>query len=312
MTFQWNGGVGVTQYWLFVGTSPGSSDIESRDMGTQLSTVVAGLPMNGLTIYVQLNSYTGGAWQFNDYTFTAASAPAPQKAELVTPAPGTTLTSSTVSFDWTGGVNATQYWLFIGSTAGASDILSRDLGLNLSTVVAGLPADSRTLYVRLHTYAGGAWQFNDYTFTAATLALQKAQLVSPAAGSTLNSSTVTFQWTGGVGPTQYRLDVGTTPGAFDIANLNLGNELAAVVSGLPVGGQTIYVRLHSFINGAWQFNDYTLTAVGGEEEQEEEAMARNSAVGDTLVLAASDEPPFDLWPVAVARREGPPLPSGLR
>jgi hypothetical protein len=57
-------------------------------MGTQLSTVVAGLPMDASTIYVRLNSYTGGAWEFNDYTFTAASAPAPQKAELVTPAPG--------------------------------------------------------------------------------------------------------------------------------------------------------------------------------------------------------------------------------
>jgi hypothetical protein len=168
-------------------------------MGAQLSAVVTGLPTNGATIYVRLNSYLGG-WQFNDYTFTAA--PAPQKAQLVTPAPSTTLTNSTVSFNWTGGVNATQYWLFIGSTPGASDILSRDVGLNLSTVVTGLPTDGRTLYVRLLSYIGG-WYSNEYTFTAASIVLAKAQLTNPAGGSTLTSSTVTFQWNGGVGVTQY-------------------------------------------------------------------------------------------------------------
>jgi hypothetical protein len=310
VTFKWSGGVGATQYWLFVGSSPGTLDIANRDMGNQLSTVMAGLPTNGQTIYVRLHSNIGGSWLFNDYTFTAASSTS-QKAQLVTPAPGTTLGSSTVSFAWTGGVNATQYWLFIGSTPGTSDMVSRDMGQSLSTVVAGLPVDGRTLYVRLHSYIGG-WQFNDYTFTAATLALQKANLVSPAAGSSLTSSTVAFHWTGGVGPTQYRLYVGTAQGAADIANLDLGNQLTAVVGGLPFGGQTIYVRLHSFINGAWQFNDYTLTAVGGLEEDEEEAMAINNAAEDTLVPAASDESPFDQWPVAVARREGASLAPGLR
>jgi creatinine amidohydrolase/Fe(II)-dependent formamide hydrolase-like protein len=95
----------------------------------------------------------------------------------------------------------------------------------------------------------------------------------------------------------------------------MGTELTAAVSGLPVAGQTIYVRLHSLINGAWQFNDYTLTAVGGEEAEqadEEDAMAISNAATDTLVQAASDASPYDLWPVAVARREGLSLAAGLR
>ena len=35
---------------------------------------------------------------------------------------------------------------------------------------------------------------------------------------------------------------------------------SANVTTLPVNGATVYVRLLSKINGAWQFNDYTYTA----------------------------------------------------
>jgi hypothetical protein len=317
VAFQWTGGVGATQYWLYVGTSAGSFDLANMDMGTALSTVVAGLPTNGETIYVRLHSNIAG-WQFNDYTLTAVSPPTPQKAQLVTPAPSSTLTSSTVTFQWTGGVAVGQYWLYIGSTPGAFDLVNRGLGTALSTSVTGLPIDGRTLYVRLHSHMSGSWQFNDYTLTAGTLTPQKAQLVSPAAGSTLNSSTVAFQWTGGIGATQYWLYVGTSQGAFNITNRDMGSELTTVVSGLPTAGQTIYVRLHSLINGAWQFNDYTLTAVATSEEleaipeEEEDAMVISKAAADTLVPAASDASLFDLWPVAVARREGLTLASGLR
>jgi hypothetical protein len=115
----------------------------------------------------------------------------------------------------------------------------------------------------LHSLINGAWQFNDYTLTAPLIPGLKAQLISPAPGSALSSTTVNFQWTGGTGVTQYWLYIGSAPGSFNIVNRNLNTTLNTVVNGLPSGGQTIYVRLHSLINGAWQFNDYVLTAAGG-------------------------------------------------
>jgi hypothetical protein len=258
-TFQWTAGSGATQYWLHVGSSPGTFDILSRDLGTTLSTVVNGLPTNGQTIYVRLHTYIG-AWEFNDYTLTAATQFAGQKAQLTNPGAGSTLPGSTAMFQWTAGSGATQYWLHIGSSPGTFDILSRDLGTTLSTVVSGLPTNGQTIYVRLHTYIG-AWQFNDYTLTAATqFGGLKAQLISPTPGSTLSSTTVNFQWTAGAGATQYWLHIGTSPGAFDIVSRDLGTNLSTVVSGLPVNGSVMYVRLHTYVNGAWQFNDYTVTA----------------------------------------------------
>jgi hypothetical protein len=260
-TFQWTTGSGVTQYWLFIGSSPGTSDIVSWDMGTVTGTPVAGLPTNGQPIYVRLHSRINGAWQYNDYSLTAVTQFVATKAQLTSPAAGSTLTGSTATFQWTAGTGATQYWLFIGSSPGTSDMVSWDMGTVTSTPVAGLPTNGQPIYVRLHSRINGAWQYNDYTLTAATqFGGQKAQLVSPVPGSVLNTTTLTFQWTPGTGVAQYWLFIGTAPGTLNILSRDAGTSLSTVVSGLPTNGGALYVRLHSLINGAWQYNDYTLTA----------------------------------------------------
>src|SRR5262249_12046869 len=67
-------GNGVSQYYLYIGTSVGNNDIYSLTQGTRLSVTVNGLPTNGRTLYVRLWSLIGNAWQLNDYIYTAASA----------------------------------------------------------------------------------------------------------------------------------------------------------------------------------------------------------------------------------------------
>jgi hypothetical protein len=38
--------------------------------GTALSTSVATLPANGVTVYARLYSKINGTWQYNDYVYT--------------------------------------------------------------------------------------------------------------------------------------------------------------------------------------------------------------------------------------------------
>jgi len=204
--------------------------------------------MNGQTLHVRLHSLINGAWQFNDYALTATLPALTPKAQLLTPAPGSNLNSTNVAFQWSVGTAATQYWLYVGTTPGAWDVANRDMGGQLSAVVGGIPVNGSTLYVRLHSLISGAWQFNDYTLTAPLIPGLKAQLISPAPGSALPSTTAIFQWTGGTSVTQYWLYIGSAPGAFDIVDRKLNTTLSTAVSGLPSGGQTIYVRLHSLIN----------------------------------------------------------------
>jgi hypothetical protein len=91
----------------------------------------------------------------------AAQSDAP--AEMVSPQPGSTLTSSTVTFTWTSGNGVSQYWLWIGSQPGGADIYTQSQGTNLSTTVSGLPTTT-AIYVRLWSQIGGNWQYNDYPY----------------------------------------------------------------------------------------------------------------------------------------------------
>ena len=92
-----------------------------------------------------------------------------------------------------------------------------------------------------------------------------AVLISPTAGSGLGSS-ATFSWTPGVGVTKYEFRLGTTgPGSKDVYNSAEATTPAlttGVVKGIPAYGVTLYARIYSWINAAWQYNDYTYTESG--------------------------------------------------
>src|SRR3989442_9565749 len=165
VTFFWTAAAGATQYWLDVGTTGvGSTNLYSQSQGLNLSGTVNGLPTDGSTVYVRLWTLLG-TWQFNDYTYRAARQ---NKATLTNPPPGSPLGAATVSFVWSAGTGATEYWLEVGTTGvGSTNLYSQSQGLSLSGTVSGLPTDGSTVYVRLWTRLGDqTWQlFNDYTYT---------------------------------------------------------------------------------------------------------------------------------------------------
>lgn len=257
VTFGWSAGTNVSEYWLYVGTSGvGTADIFSQSTGTNLSRTVSGIPL-GRTLYVRLWSLLGGSWQFNDYTYSTA----PNIATMTSPVPGSTLASTTVNFQWTSGTGVSQYWLYVGTGGlGSANLYDHSTGSSTSTSVSGLPTTGVTVYVRLWSLIGSTWYSVDYTYTAAK---GPAVMTSPAPNSTLAGTTVTFNWTTGVGATQYWLYVGTTgPGSTNLYNQSTGTNTSQSVSGLPSNGSTVYVRLWTLVSGNWLFNDYLYQATG--------------------------------------------------
>ena len=132
---------------------------------TGLSTTISGLPTDGHTLYVRLYKLQ------RQYLVSTARTPAPQrrptKLRSPDPANGSTLSGSTVTFNWTAGTGAISYQLWVGSTVGGHDI-AVGITTGLSTTISGLPTDGRTLYVRLYSYNGSTWTFSPYTYKAAT------------------------------------------------------------------------------------------------------------------------------------------------
>jgi hypothetical protein len=272
VTFQWTAG-GASEYGLWIGTTGAGSNNITSTGGTTLSFNATGLPTNGQTLYVRLWSQVSGVWQFSDYTYTAATG----GVAMTSPAPGSTLTSSSVTFQWTAG-GAAQYGLWIGTTGAGSNNITSTGGTTQSFSATGLPTNGETLYVRLWSQVSGVWQFTDYTYTAATIGQQgngSAVMTSPAPGSTVSGSSVTFQWTAG-SASQYGLWIGTTGAGSGNLVQTGGATTSFTANGLPSNGQPLYVRLWSQVNGAWLFNDYVYTAGDGS------AVIVSPAPGSTL------------------------------
>jgi len=90
-----------------------------------------------------------------------------------------------------------------------------------------------------------------------------ATMASPANGSTLTGPTQLFTWNPGSGASRYVLTVGTTNGGTDIYNQTFNSPTtSANVTGIPTNGAPLYVRLYSYIAGAWPRNNYTYTEAG--------------------------------------------------
>jgi N-acetylneuraminic acid mutarotase len=73
VAFSWSGGVGVSEYELWVGTNgPGSANLNYPGLTTATTETVSDLPASGGgTVYVRLYSKIAGTWHYYDYTYSA-------------------------------------------------------------------------------------------------------------------------------------------------------------------------------------------------------------------------------------------------
>jgi hypothetical protein len=165
VAFSWND-VGATLYQVWVGNTAGSYDVGYYPIAgtTGTSTTVNGLPTDGRKLHVRLWSLLGGVYRFNDFTYMAATVAA-APASITSPANGSELHGSTATFTW-NSTGAALYQVWIGNSRGTYDIgyFPAAGTKGTSTVASGIPTDGRTLYVRLWSLIGGAYQYRDFTY----------------------------------------------------------------------------------------------------------------------------------------------------
>lgn len=258
VVFTWSAGTGATAYWLDAGNVPGGNQYyQSGNLGSALTTTANGLPITGSAVYVTLYSLVGVQWLSSAYAYTAYNV-AGSQGVLTTPTPGSTLTGSGVTFNWTAGAGANAYWLDVGSAAGGNQYYqSGNLGTTLTATVNGLPTDASTVYVTLYSLVGGQWVATSYTYTAFNQAGALGVMQTPSPGSVLSGNIATFTWSAGSGTTAYWLDVGSAPGGNQYYQSgNLGGALSTTVYSLPADNSTIYVTLYSYVGGQWLSDQY--------------------------------------------------------
>ncbi len=268
--FQWGAIAGATNYWVDIGSMPfGNTYTQSGPLGASACSLAVNsrLPTDGSTIYVTLWYLSGGTWLYDQYQYTAYGGGS-EIGVITSPAPGSTLTGSSVTFNWNAGTLATEYWIDAGSSPGGSQYFQSGV-LTISTLsktVTGLPTDGSTVYVTLYSLVDGNWLNNKYTYTAFNPSSCVSTITSPAQGSTLNAYTQVFSWTASSNPnctgvvTSYWLDAGDTLSEnFFYQSGNLGLVFSNTAQNLPPGyggGQPppnneVQMTLWNLIGGSW-------------------------------------------------------------
>lgn len=278
VTFEWSAGSRVTDYTLWIGTTAGGYNLYNKSQGLNRSVTVSNLPAGGKKIYVRLISKVGTSTSKNDYIYTSTTNPV-AAAIMTSPTPSSTFDGSNVAFAWTEGTGVDEYMIHIGTAVGGKTIYNKSQGKNRTLSLAGVPTKGGTLYVRLWSKIANVWQYNDYQYTAANTSTALAEMTSPTPGSTLESSNATFTWSAGSGVTEYRLNIGTAAGKTDLYNLSQGLNTSVTVTGLPLNGNPIYVRLWSVVGGVAQKRDYTYAAASGTTAS---AQLTSPAAGSTF------------------------------
>jgi fibronectin type III domain protein len=171
---------------------------------------------------------------------------------------GGTLQAQTVTLAWDANTepDLAGYVVYYGTTSGVYSN-NIDVGIVTTTTIGGLNV-GQPYYFALKAY-DTAGNYSPYSNEVNSASLASAQLTTPAPGTTLTGSTVTFRWTAGTNVPSYQLTVGTTPGGGELFDQVLPG-LSVSVTGLPTNGSPVYVRLWSLVGSLWFFRDYTYTA----------------------------------------------------
>jgi hypothetical protein len=212
---------------------------------------------------------------------------------LIYPSDNTVEIDQSQPFRWTPIANAEAYYLYVGSSPGATDLINsyetQATTLLTSRVAAPFP-DGVTLYVRLWTKVGGLWRYRDSTFTASPMA---PKFLYPTDGALAVDPAVPFRWKPPANAINYELRVGTSPGGSDVFQSGILTTTSVLVTGLPPTG-TLYARAVSKVNTSWTFTDIAFTL-------------QPSVAASGIVVPANDEIDFDTvrafeWtPVPLAR-----------
>jgi hypothetical protein len=242
--FTWTTVTGSQAYYLYVGTTQGGKDlVDTGEIGST-SYQVPILP-SGQTLWARIWTKLNNRWSYNDVSFTAAAG----SARLTYPADGAQDVDPTQPFTWTSVPSAQAYYLYVGTTKGAKNVVDTGETKATSYQASSLPT-GQTLYARIWTKVNGRWSSRDSTFTAGPS--PRATFTYPTNGSTTVNTSKDFTWQPVAAAEAYYLYVGTSPGAKDLVDSYATTATSYKVPPLPVG-QTLYARVWTQTGGQWAY-----------------------------------------------------------
>lgn len=265
-TLSWRPVSGAEGYYLWVGRSPGGRDVINSGEFAATATQYAHptqLP-RGRTLYARLWRKVAGQWIYDeDVSFEVAAVPGelthPWREDRI----ALDASASAVTFRWAPIVDAQKYYLYVGTSPGAKDVVDTgELGSSTTqrTIHLRGPLDT-PLHARLYYLSAEQWRYVDdvpFSFVAGA-----ATIVAPKMGEVMYDSGLNVEWTPHPAASAYEVSVGREPGAADIWRSQplSATTVAQAVPSVP-HGEPLYVRVRSQVDGEWRhYRDHLVTAL---------------------------------------------------
>ncbi|MGB3145499.1 MAG: BspA family leucine-rich repeat surface protein, partial [Maribacter sp.] len=225
----WNGSSTADGYRLTVGTSSGTGDIFSDDIGDVTTYNMANdLPENTL-IYVSIIAYNvnGDSVNCTEESFTTETTtmpPTPTIPDCTTinnPIAGTVDVSVTTDISWNAVSDADGYYLTVGTSSGTNDILNdfQVVAATTYNLTNDLPEASE-IFVTVVPYnsIGRAIGCAEESFSTEVLATVPTctNLTSPTNGETQVATDILLAWEEVPNAEGYLLSVGTSENTSDV------------------------------------------------------------------------------------------------
>lgn len=273
--FSWSPIANALEYWIQIGSSVGAHDIGGASIGTNLSVNATVIPVDGRNLYLRFWWRIGVVWDYQDMQYKAPlsplslTTPAPN-IQFITPANGSTLLEALETglqtFDWNPVIDATQYYVYLGSKLGYRDLYDATAGFNSDATIASIPRDGRALFMRVWYQVNSVWKSQDFTYTSP---LASISWVTPEPGTLLirdAGTGTTFSWSPVTSATEYWLHAGGSLGANNIFDASAGTNTTQVVP-IPANGSEIFLRIWYRVTSTWKSQDYTYLAppLSGDE-----------------------------------------------
>ena len=249
--FAWTPVSNAINYTLWIGSTPGAQDVLSystastlNPSGTTSTTVSLAAAM---TYYVTLGALTSTGTTYTTSMFTTSAG-----SYLTAPLNGQQNVPIYTTFQWTASPGAQAYYLYVGTTQGAKDVVNTGhIQATSYTVTTPLPTGT-TLWARIWTEIDGTWNYQgDTTFQTA----YTATVTSPSNGATNLDPAVpiTVKWVPIATASSYELILGSSVGANNYYDSGTVSSTSASVNLSP--NTTYYARLWTNASGTLAYTD---------------------------------------------------------
>jgi hypothetical protein len=247
---QWTTLAGAQAYYLRIGSVSGAKDVLDTGEIQATSFTLPALPLDR-TYFARIYTRQSNLWSYSEISFKMPNVGSASR--MIAPLDGERDVTSAQTFRWEPVARAQGYYLQVGTKSGAKDVVDTGETMRTWWTTPSLPA-GRRLYARIWTKLAGQWSSQEIQFGSAP----KSMLVYPYNRASDTSAYETFVWTGVTDAQSYRLYVGTSPGAGDIADTGETKATSFQVNGLQPG-QTLYARVYTLLKDVWEVDSVTFT-----------------------------------------------------